>query len=357
VANETSNPKGIVVSRRSSAVVLVVSQTGKYKAVIEMQDAEDRKRAGVGKFDGNETIHEVPNKNEKLPSEFGILKADGFCHLCRNCSGPSRCLPLRVSVFRYSSTQHGQGTSSRMRVKGNHAGRKKKFEDRVIRYAAPTLEQIRKDRKEMLARPNRIPYRHKFLGTVDSIDVLPLCAEFDDLVELFRNFELEFKAAENRVSAGCNHDHPADVRACEKCLQDGIAAGGELRDQLQRVFNQGMQEYERNPYPERVPENTPRRNKVVKRVVDLPYIEQRILTLKKRYEVLNRQPESQSACVSTDASPSELAEVEEELRAYHRIIKSVIAPNPSPFSEMRRREALHLEIQRLKNETDPEEIS
>ena len=340
--------------RGSSLVVLLVSASGRNKAVIEYEHAKNLERDGVGEFENNAKIHEVPNENPKLPSEFGVLNARGQCRFCDR----GRCLPLRVSVLRYSATQHGQGVPSRMRVKGNRAGRKKRFEDRAIRNAAPTIEQIRKDRKEMLARPSKVPYRHKFLGTVDSIDGLPFCAEFDDLIQLFRNFELEFKATENRVSASCNHDHSGDVRACEKCLREGIAAAGKLRDRLRRTFNQGMQEYQRNANPERELKNIPRLNKFIRDVVDLPYIEERILTLKKRYEALKRQAESQeSTCVGDASLSAKLSEVEKELHAYRRIFKSVIAPNPSPFSEMRRREAMDLEILRLKNETDSERIS
>lgn len=347
-AAEVELPRGMSLSRRESETeeyskVLLVSATGRHRAIVDRKGALERSAAGVGKFKGHARIHELPSleidKNTQLSmvSEYFILDKDGHCRHCSKV--PRRCRPIRVSVFEYFSTQHGQGVPSRIRVTGKRHGSKEKFHNKIIRAAAPTLEEIRKDRREMLARPSRIPYEHKFLGQVNSFDVQLCSEEFDELTNVMRNYDLVYKEVENRIAGRCRHAHPSDTRACGECVQKGVAAADSLRAKDNNIFRRLFDEQERNPRPKIDCKRVPQQSTFAKRVVDLPWVKDRIHALVQRRKVLFEELLSSLAngdgYMGMDQLRAEFNDAETELRGYYEIIKKMVAPNPSPFSDMR----------------------
>lgn len=238
------------MSLSDSKRVLLVSFTGRHRCFVSTETANRRRSEGAGDYDGKVKVHGVKvdlkdessdpktdnNKKRVEVWNLSIPNAKGLCVQCKK--GNTQCRDVTVRQFRFNSTAHGPATSKHLRVKRSRTGRTDPHAA-LIRRANPSLEQIRRDRREMLAKPDHVPFEHKYLGHVESADINPVCEEFDFLPAIIDNLNLELRALEKRVASFCRHT--SDV-PCEKCVAKGTEAANQLRETWSERLRRSIQD-------------------------------------------------------------------------------------------------------------------
>jgi len=178
----------------------VVFYSGNRRFLVDPDATYARRADGTARFNGHEDIHQN--------SRGYFLVTNGRCAWC----GSEKCRSRRTRVVRSivpPRSSAGSG-SRRMRVKGNTKGRKRRFDEPLLREIDPSRGKIRAELSELAVHAPLAPWG----------------AKFDNIDAQIRSFELEEKAA---------------------WQNGGLEAQRQLRSKYQADFVSWLRSLESNP--------------------------------------------------------------------------------------------------------------